>query len=41
MGSYNKTTTINMYDYVDEDLIDIQRTVVGVVSNIYASGENV
>ncbi len=41
MGSYDRTTTINIYDYVNEDLIDIQRTVVGVVSNIYASGQNV
>jgi hypothetical protein len=41
MGSYDRTTTINIYDYVNEDLIDIQKTVVGVVSNIYASGQNV
>ena len=41
MGPYNSTTTINIYDHVDKSLIDIQRTVMGVVSNIYATEGNV
>ena len=41
MGPYNTSTLINIYDFVDKNLIDIQRTVISVVSNVYATEGNV